>query len=214
MGHEAKLQAVPIDHPFVREWLSASADPGEQIQQMFFRFGEMRRGMNPEPFFALDAPEYQAYQRRILAMAQQYPWLVAGFIDLDRQYDYVIYMLELGAENDRDIELARATVIGFEQIAGMATASQGRPIHWSTPDQVVEIYKFLKRLDKKKTLPPLAIENIPPDRYMYKRFPDSLLDDTMQKQVFENSIYSCFRPLLKFYQGARQNGFGIIAVRD
>lgn len=214
MGHEAKLQIVPIDYPLVREWFEASSDPGDRIQQMFFRFGEMRRGMNPEPFFALDDEEYRAYQRRIIAMAKEFPWLIAGFIDLDRGYDYVIYMLERWSASSREVELAHAAVLGFRQVAGLATASQGRSINWISPDEAAEICDFLYRLSKRDSLPELAINTIPADRPMYKRHSDSQPVDPAQLIAAENSIKSYFHPLLKFYQAARQNRFGVIAVRD
>lgn len=214
MGHEAKLQSVPIDHPLVQSWLGASEDPGEQIQQMFFRLGEMRRGMNPAPFFASAPVDYQQYQQRIMALAQQYPWIVAGFIDLDRIYDYVIYMLECWSEGPGEWGLAAGAVLGFQQVAGRATASQGRAIQWSTPEQVAQVYAFLKRIEQKKTLPPLSLERIPPERYFYKRLSETRMDDPETRRGCELAISSRFRPLLKFYQGARQSGFGVIAVRD
>ncbi len=217
MGHEVRLQTVPLDHPLVREWFEPTSghDPGEEIQNMFFRFGEMRRGMNPESFLANDTPASQVKKRKVVSLAQQYPWLLCGFVDLDRKYDYVIWMLERWCANEEGCEaLARAAVLGSQQIAGSATASQGRPINFSTAEQADEIYRFLKRIEQRTEFPDLAFDQIPEERYIYKRCSAESLRDQDRRRELEIEISNLLRALLKFYQAARQTEFGVISLRD
>lgn len=216
MGHEVRLQTVPLDHPLIEEWFDPAfaGDSGDRIQQLIYRFGELRRGMNPEPFFSHDPPDYQRVQRDIVGLAKQYPWLPGGFVDLDRVYDYVIVMLERWSEDERATELARAAVLGAEQVAGKATATQGFPINFLTAQQAAEIFTFLKRIEKRKTYPELAFDQIPEERYLYKRRSESYLNAPARTREFELEVSRRFRPLLAFYQAARQSGFGVVSVRD
>jgi hypothetical protein len=189
-------------------------DHGEPIQQLFHCFGKLRRGLNPDPFFASDDEQYRSSYRQIMALAQQYPWLPSGFVDLDRLYDYVIYMLEVWTEDDREDALARSAILGSQKIGAEITSSQGFPIHYSTSEQSAVIYKYLQDMEQRASLPHLDFERVPEDRYLYKRRPAEFFADPEQKKEFNARIKNTFRPLLNFYKGVRQNGFGVISLRD
>ena len=143
MGHEVELQTFPEDHDVVQGWLTGEFD-GNSIQDCFHMFSYMRRGMRPEPFFERDEQAEQDEARKFVQLAKTYPWLLGGYCDLDRRYDHLIYMLELMAENEQQMNLARAAVLGTEQVAGSACAGQGFPINWTSPAEAAALEKHLK----------------------------------------------------------------------
>ena len=127
MGHEVRLQIFPEDHEIVRGWLSGKQD-GNNIQHCFHVFYDMRKGFRPEPFFERDDPQRQEEARSFVRLAQQYPWMLCGFCDLDRRYDRLIYLLEIAEEYELlPKSIAHAAVLGTHQVADPRVAARDFP---------------------------------------------------------------------------------------
>ncbi len=213
MGHEVGLQIFPEDHDVVRDWLSGRHD-GNSIQHCFHVFGYMRRGMQPGPFIERDAPEVRAEAQRFIQLAQQYPWLLCGFCDLDRRYDLLLYLLELMAADDQAMEMARAAVLGTRQVAGSARSGQGFSINWSTPDETVALERYLKNIDTHEMCRRFSVVSTPSQRTIYKSRQDLHLVSSEERHQVAVSLSSDLQQLVKFYSAARQTGFGVIVLRD
>lgn len=213
MGHEVRLQIFPDDSDVARDWLSGKSD-GNAIQHCFHVFGFMRRGMQPWPFIERDSPELQIEAQRFIGIAQQYPWILNGFCDLDRRYDHLIYMLELMADDKQQEEMARVAVLGTRQVAGSAIAGQGFPINWSSATEAKVIEGYLNQIDQRELANRYLLTAFPAKRNIYKG-PDVGQDfETAELSNFLNTLFLDLSKLLNIYKAARQTKFAVIVVRD
>ena len=175
----------------------------------------MRKGFRPEPFFERDEPAIQKEACQFVRLAQEYPWLLCGHCDLDRRYDFVIYLLEVAGQNELfPAGLARAAVLGTDQVAGSACSGQGFPINWSSPDQAAVLERHLKTIDRRQLASHFMLETTPLDRKLYKQHQYWDANSPKGRKQLANTLFDDLRSLTDLYSAARQTGFGVMVVRD
>jgi hypothetical protein len=175
----------------------------------------MRKGFRPDPFFERDEPARQQEARRFVGLAQEFPWVLFGHCDLDRRYDFLIYLLEVGEQNGLfPAGMSRAAVLGTRQVADSACAGQGFPINWTSPEEAAALERHLKAIDQHELARQFSLAEVPSDRVLYKRYQywDAVSPEGRKQLV--NTLFHDLRNLTLLYTAARQNGFGVIVVRD
>ena len=152
MGVEITLFTLPDKCAIVEKTLLAAGN-GELLQDICFLVTEIRRGLPAERQTErwtvdehLTAEDIEILQDTFQSI-QQNPHVLFNFLyDGPRGHDHVIYLLELFADS-KEKDLPRAAVLGSQGTPDSATATQGRPIGWSSVEQAKHISEFLDKVN-------------------------------------------------------------------